>query len=77
MLERVDGVRVEEHGLVRRAVDVGLECRSWADQLLHLEAEAVLFCKLWNCTKLLGAEEAVANPMSEPLKLVTRETSQV
>ena len=77
MLERVDGVRVEEHGLIRRVVDVGLECRSWANPLLHLEAEAVLSCKLGDRTELLGAEVAVANPMSELLKPVARETSQV
>jgi hypothetical protein len=75
MLERVDRVRVEEHGVVRRAIDVGLECRSWTDPLLHLEAEAVLSCKLGDRTELLGAEVAVANPMSELLELVTGETS--
>ena len=60
---------------VRRAIDISLECTSWADQLLYVEAEAVLSRKLWDCTKLLGAEVPVAKPMSEPLDSVWGQTS--
>ena len=56
---------------IRCAIDIGLECTSWADQLLHVEAEAALSCKLRDCTKLLDAEVPVAKPMSEPLDPVS------
>ena len=75
MLERVGGVGMKVYRRVRRAIDVGLECTSWADQLLYGEAEAVLSRKLRDCTKLLGAEVPVAKPMSEPLDPVSGQTS--